>query len=174
MKKYTKTAIFFHWLMALMIIAAFCLGLIMVDIPGFTPSKLRYYAWHKWVGVTIFGLACLRLLWRLTHTPPPYSSAMPTWEKKAGSSLHFLMYILIFCIPISGYLYSVASGIPVVYLGVLPMPVMMDPNPDLAELLEEAHFALNMALAACFALHVIAALKHHFIDRDDVLKRMIP
>lgn len=157
-----------------MIIGTFCLGLTMVDIPGITPTKLRYFAWHKWVGVTIFGLACLRLLWRLTHTPPAYSFTMPAWQEKAASGVHVLLYVLIFCIPISGYFYTLALGIPVVYLGVWPMPIIIDANPELAPLLKEVHFTLNMVLLACFSLHVMAALKHHFIDRDDIMKRMIP
>lgn len=146
----------------------------MANMPGISPTKLRFYSWHKWAGITIFGLTCLRLLWRLSHTPPAYPNSMPLWQKKAASGLHLLLYVLVFCIPISGYLYSLASGIPVVYLGVLPMPVIMDPNPELKPLLKELHFVLNMTLLACFSLHVLAALKHQFIDRDDIMKRMQP
>lgn len=174
MKKYTKTAMLFHWLIALMIITTFCFGVIMADIPGITPTKLRFYSWHKWAGITIFGLTCLRLLWRLSHSPPDYSFTMPAWQKYAASGLHGLLYVLIFCIPLSGYLYSLASGIPVVYLGILPLPVFMDSNPELAPLLKQVHYVLNITLLAGFSLHVMAALKHQFIDRDDVMKRMIP
>jgi cytochrome b561 len=174
MKKYTKTAMFFHWLIALMIIATFCFGLIMADMPGITPTKLRFYSWHKWAGITIFGLTCLRLLWRLTHTPPEYPSFMPEWQKKAASGLHIFLYILVFCIPVSGYLYSLSAGVPVVYLGIFPMPVIMEPNPELKPLLREVHYYLNMTLLACFSLHVLAALKHQFVDRDGMMKRMLP
>jgi len=174
MKKYTKTAMFFHWLIALMIIATFSVGAVMVDMPGITPGKLRFYSWHKWAGITIFGLTCLRLLWRLGHTPPEYPSHMPVWQKYAASGLHVLLYVLVFCIPLSGYLYSLASGIPVIYLGLLPLPVIMEPNPELKLLLKEIHYVLNMTLLACFGLHVLAALKHQFIDRDGAMKRMIP
>ncbi len=174
MLRYTKTAMALHWLTALMIIAAFALGFNMVDIPGITPTKLKYFSWHKWLGLTILGVACLRLLWRMTHFAPPYPSSMPLWQKKAASVLHGLLYVLIFAIPLSGYYYTMAAGIPVVYFGVLPLPVLMAPNPELKPLLKQVHFMLNMLLLGGVGLHVLAALKHHFIDRDDVLKRMLP
>lgn len=174
MKKYTKTAMFFHWLLALFIIATFICGAVMVDMPGITPDKLRYYSWHKWAGITILGLTGLRLLWRLGHPAPEYPASMPNWQKQAASGLHIFLYVLIFCIPISGYLYSLSSGIPVVYFGVWSMPVIMDPNSELKPLLKEVHFVLNMILLAAFSMHVLAALKHHFIDRDEVMKRMLP
>jgi cytochrome b561 len=174
MTKYTKTAMLFHWLIALLIIAAFCLAVTMVNIPGITPTKLKYFSWHKWLGVTIFALSCLRLLWRLTHPAPAYQVSMPAWQKQAASGLHFLLYVLILVIPISGYLYSMASGIPVIYLGMFPLPVIMDPNPELKPLLKEIHFYLNMILLGGFTLHVLAALKHQFVERDQTINRMLP
>lgn len=174
MTKYTKTAMCFHWLIALLIIAAFCLAVTMVNIPGITPTKLKYFSWHKWLGVTIFGLSCLRLLWRLTHPAPAYNAAMPDWQKHAASGLHIFLYVLTLAIPISGYLYSLAAGIPVIYLGMLPLPVIMAPNPELKPLLKEIHFYLNMVLLGCFILHVLAALKHQFIERDHTINRMLP
>src|SRR5476649_2087508 len=125
MTKYTKTAMLFHWLIALLIIISFCLAVTMVNIPGITPTKLKYFSWHKWLGVTIFGLSCLRLLWRLTHRAPAYTAVMPEWQKFAASALHVFLYVLILAIPISGYLYSMSAGIPVIYLGMFPMPVIM-------------------------------------------------
>ena len=174
MKKYTKTAMLLHWLTALLIICAFWLGITMVDMPGITPTKLRYFSWHKWLGITVLGLSCLRLLWRLTHRPPEYPLAMSTWQQQAASGLHILLYVLIFAIPVTGYLYSMAAGIPVIYLGIFPLPVLMQPNPELKPLLKLAHYLLNMTLFASFCLHVLAALKHHFIDRDGIFKRIFP
>jgi cytochrome b561 len=174
MERYTKPAILLHWLIALLIIAAFSLGLTMVDIPGLTPTKLKYFSWHKWLGVTVLAFACLRLLWRLTHAAPAYPQHMPQWQQQAAHGLHGLLYLLMFAIPVSGYLYSLAAGVPVVYLGLFPLPVFMAPNPELKPLLKFAHYWLNMALLAAFCLHVLAALKHHFIDRDGILKRMLP
>ncbi|MBC7859340.1 MAG: cytochrome b [Burkholderiaceae bacterium] len=173
MQRYTKTAISLHWLIALLIVAAFGLGLVMTDIPGITPTKLKYYSWHKWLGVTVFALACARLLWRRLNAPPP-PATMPAWQVKAADAVHVLLYILLFAVPLSGYFYSLAAGVPVVYLGVLPLPVLIGPDPELKPILKTVHYVLTMTLAAGVLAHAGAALKHHFIDRDDVLKRMLP
>lgn len=174
MLRYTRVAVLLHWLMALFIVAAFALGITMVDIPGLTPTKLKYFSWHKWLGVTVLGLACLRLLWRLSHAAPLYPHSMPRWQQKSAHALHGLLYLLIFAAPLSGYFYSLAAGVPVVYLGVLPLPVLIGADAELKPILKQIHYALNMALLGGFALHVLASLKHHFIDRDGVLKRMLP
>lgn len=174
MEKYTKPAVLLHWLIALLIIAAFSLGVTMVDIPGLTPTKLKYYSWHKWLGVTVLALAAVRLLWRLTHQPPAHPATMPVWQQKAAGLLHGFLYVLMFAIPLSGYFYSLAAGVPVTYLGILPLPVFIEPNPELKPVLKAVHYWLNMSLLAAFVLHVAAALKHQFIDRDRVLQRMLP
>jgi cytochrome b561 len=174
MQRYTKTAMTLHWLMALLIVSAFIMGLVMTSIPGFSMAKLRYFSWHKWLGVTVFGLAVLRVLWRQWRKPPPHPAQMPPWQNRAADAVHILLYVLIFAVPLSGYLYTLSAGVPVVYLGVWPMPVFMAPNPELKPLLRDIHFWLDMTLAALVLGHAGAALKHHFIDRDDVLKRMLP
>lgn len=174
MPRYTNIAILLHWLIALLIISAFALGVTMVDIPGITPTKLKYFSWHKWIGVTVLGLACLRLLWRLTHAAPAYPSGMRGWEKSIAHGVHGALYVLMFAVPVSGYFYSLAAGVPVVYLGVVPLPVLIEANQEWKPILKQVHYALNMALLATVVLHVGAALKHLFIDRDGVFKRMLP
>jgi cytochrome b561 len=174
MPRYTTTAILLHWLTALLIVCAFTLGVIMTDIPGLTPTKLRYYSWHKWLGVTVFAIACLRVLWRLSHTPPPLPAGTPQWQKKASDGVHLLLYLLIFAVPVSGYLYTLAAGVPVVYLGLFQLPAIIAPNPELKPLLKDVHYVVTMSMAGLVALHVLAALKHQFIDRDGILKRMLP
>jgi cytochrome b561 len=174
MQRYTTTAMILHWLMAVLIVAGFGLGLIMTDIPGFTPSKLRYFSWHKWLGITVLMLAAVRLLWRLRHPAPPYASTMPNWQQNAAHHLHLMLYLLFFAVPLSGYFYSLAAGVPVVYLGILPLPVLIEPNPGLKPILKALHYWLNMALLASVALHFAAAMKHHFINHDTILKRMLP
>lgn len=174
MQRYTNTAILLHWLMALLIVAAFLLGLTMVDIPGLTPTKLKYFSWHKWLGITVLALACLRLLWRLTHQAPAYPAGMPAWQHKAAAALHGVLYLSIFAVPLSGYFYSLAAGVPVVYLGLIPMPVLIAPDAELKPLLKSVHYALNMLVLGGVGMHVLAALKHQFIDRDGVFKRILP
>ncbi|MGZ8303268.1 MAG: cytochrome b [Telluria sp.] len=172
--RYTYTAILLHWLIALLVVAAFTMGLVMTDIPGLTPTKLRYYSWHKWMGVTVLLLAVLRVLWRLGHRAPAYPATMPQWQQAAARGLHGLLYVLIFAVPLSGYFYSLASGVPVVYLGLVELPVLIDANPALKPVLKAVHFWLNMLLAASVAIHVGAALKHQFVDRDGVMRRILP
>lgn len=174
MQRYTKTAMLLHWLIALMIVAAFFLGLTMVDIPGFTPTKLKYFSWHKWLGVTVLGLAAIRLLWRSANRPPPPLAGIPSWQHKVADGVHYLLYFLMFAAPISGYLYGSAAGVPVVYLKLIPLPALIGPDPELKAILKTVHYVLVMTMAGVVVGHALAALKHHFIDRDITLKRMLP
>ena len=173
-QRYTGVAILFHWLMAVLIIGAFSMGLFMTEMPGISPTKLKYYSWHKWAGVTILALAALRLLWRLSHRAPAYPAAMPGWQKSSANALHGVLYGLMFAVPLSGYFYTLSAGYPVVYFGLVELPVLIAKNDALKPLLKDVHFWLNMGLAGAVALHVAAALKHTFIERDGVLKRMLP
>jgi cytochrome b561 len=171
---YSRTAIAFHWLIALLIVCGFALGWVMTDIPGFTPTKLRYFSWHKWIGVTVFGLAVLRILWRATHAAPALPRDMSAWQRVAAQFVHVLLYVLMVAIPASGYLYSSASNIPVVYLGLVRLPMLISPDPHLKAVLKVVHVTLNYGLLALVVLHVAAAIKHQWVDRDGLLSRMIP
>lgn len=171
---YGATAIGLHWIIALSIFAAFGLGLYMTGIPGFTPTKLKLYSWHKWLGVTVFALAVLRVLWRATHAAPPVAAGTPVWQARAATVVHRLLYALIVVVPLTGYFYSLAAGVPVVYLGVLPLPVLIEADDTLKEVLKQAHLWLNYLMAAIVAVHAAAAIKHQAIDRDGTLARMLP
>jgi cytochrome b561 len=171
--RYTRTAVTLHWLIVLLIFAAFPLGLYMHDLP-LSPHKLRLYSYHKWIGVSVLLLAVIRLYWRGTHRPPPMPDTMQRWEKVAAESVHYLLYALIFVIPVSGWLMSSAMGFQTVWFGVLPLPDLVGKNKELADMLHEVHEALNYGLFGLVLAHIGAALKHHFIERDDILVRMIP
>ncbi len=173
MKKYTPVAIALHWLMAIGLIGLFAFGLYMADLP-LSPTKLRYYSWHKWAGVTLFLLALVRLAWRFAHRPPALPAHMGRGEQFVAHAGHGLLYLLILAIPLSGWLMSSAKGIQTVLIGVLPIPDLLEKNKELGNLLQTLHWGLNMLLAAIVIGHVAAALKHHFIDKDDVLTRMLP
>lgn len=171
--RYTHTAITLHWLIALLIFAAFPLGVYMHDLP-LSPYKLRLYSYHKWIGVTVFVLAAIRLAWRATHRPPAMPENMPNWEKFAAHATHYALYVLIFIIPVSGWLMSSAKGFQTVWFGVLPLPDLVGKDKALGDLLHEVHEVLNFLLLGLVAGHVGAALKHHLIERDDILARMLP
>jgi cytochrome b561 len=171
--RYTYTAIALHWLIALAIATAAMLGLYMAGL-SFSPQKLRLYSWHKWIGVTIFLLAVGRLLWRLTHSPPPLPNTMPRWQRGAALGTHAALYVLVLIIPLSGWLMSSALGVKTVYLGLIPLPDLLAKNKPLGEALKAVHVALNWTLAAVVLVHAGAALKHHLVERDEVLHRMLP
>lgn len=172
--RYTRTAVALHWLIALLIVCGFALGWVMTDIPGFTPTKLKYFSWHKWIGVTAFTLAVIRVLWRATHVPPPLPADTPALQRVAAHGVHWLLYALMLVIPITGYLYSSASNIPVVYLGIVPLPRLIDPDPVLKATFKTLHVFLNYVLLSLVVLHVLAVVKHQLLDRDGLLSRMLP
>ncbi len=175
--RYTLVAVLLHWVLALLIIGTFGVGCYVSGLP-FSPGKLQLINWHKWSGVTILFLSALRLLWRLTHRPPALPArieqAMPAWQRGAYHGTHHLLYILFFAVPLLGWAYSSAKGFPIVWFGVLPLPDLLDKNEALAHTLREGHELAAYALAALVLLHIAAALKHHFIDRDGLLNRMRP
>ena len=170
--RYTTTAIALHWLLGLAILGSFTLGVYMADLP-FSPTRLKLYNWHKWAGITILALSALRLLWRLTHRPPA-PPPMPAWQGAAAHAVHWALYALFFAVPLMGWAYSSAAGFPIVVYGVLPLPDFVAPDRALAESLKPLHGLLAYTLMALVLLHAAAALKHHFIDRDGLLHRMLP
>ncbi|MFL9912212.1 cytochrome b [Paraburkholderia sp. RL17-337-BIB-A] len=171
---YTRTAVALHWLIALLIICGFALGWVMTGIPGFTPTKLRYFSWHKWIGVTVFALAIVRVVWRATHVPPGLPAGMPAAQRIGAHAVHVLLYGLMLAIPVAGYLYRSASNIPVVYLGIVALPRLIDPDPVLKATFRTLHVILNDVLFSLVVLHVLAVVKHQVLDRDGLLSRMLP
>ena len=173
LQRYTGVAITLHWVIAAAILCTFLLAQYMTGLQ-LSPAKLKLYSYHKWIGVTIFLLVLIRLAWRVSHRPPPPPASMPAWQHSAASIAHFFLYALTLAIPVSGWLMSSASGFQVVYLGLLPIPDLLAKNKDMADQLKQLHEALNWLMLLVVALHVAAALKHHLVDRDDVLRRMLP
>ncbi|MBE3031711.1 MAG: cytochrome b [Actinobacteria bacterium] len=171
---YTKPAIAMHWIVALLIFAAFGLGLYMTDIPGFTPTKLKLFSYHKWIGITVLIFAVLRVLWRLTHPAPAPVQGMPKWQHAAAEAAHIGLYLLILAVPLTGYLLSVAAGVKVVYLGLWELPMPFDKSDALKDIFGIAHEWLNWTMAAIVVVHILAALKHHVVERDGTLRRMVP
>lgn len=170
---YTKTAILLHWLIALSIAIVFSVGIYMHELP-LSPHKLQIYAYHKWAGITIFLLVLFRLVWRYLYSPPPLPETMLQWEKHIAYLVHFILYFLMLAIPMSGWLMSSAAGFPVILFGIIPLPDLVAKNKELADLFKIIHFFLNMSLLLLVFLHIAAAVKHHFMVKDDVLVQMLP
>jgi cytochrome b561 len=173
MPRYSGIAIALHWMSAVLVFCGFALGLYMTSLE-FSPAKLRYISWHKWLGITIFLLAALRIAWRYVRPPPLLPASVPPWQVRAARVSHLLLYTLMLVIPLSGWLYSSASGVPVVYLGVLPLPDLVAKDKAVASMLLAVHKTLNFTFAVVVVAHVAAALKHALVNRDGVLARMLP
>ena len=137
-----------------------------------SPSKLRYYAWHKWIGITVFLIAAVRLAWRAIVPPPPFPASMPATQARAARAVHALLYVLMLAVPLSGWVYSSATGVSVSYLNLVPLPNLVAKDKALASALLVVHQSLNGLLALLVAMHVGAAAKHQWIDRDGILSRM--
>lgn len=174
-ERYRVAAVVLHWMMALLLTGLVAFGLYMTSLP-FSPQRLKLYNWHKWAGITALALAFLRLAWRLAHPAPPLpasiEAAMRGWQQWVHKAVHGALYGLFFLVPLLGWAYSSATGIPVVVFGVLPLPNLVPIDKALAETLKQSHHLAAYALAALAVLHVGAALKHHLVNRDGLLGRM--
>lgn len=173
--RYHPVSVLLHWVLGLALIGLFAVGLYMTDLP-FSPQRLKLYNWHKWAGVTLLALSVFRLVWRLTHRPPPLpraiETAMPRWQRLAHHATHHGLYLLFFAVPLLGWAYSSAAGFPVVLFGVLPLPDFVPVSEELAGLIKPLHKLSAFTMMALVLLHVAGALKHQFVDRDGLLSRM--
>ena len=178
--RYGMVAILLHWVIGLGILTLIGMGLAMTHLALAPMLKFQLYQLHKSIGVTVLLAVLLRILWRLTHRPPPLP-AMPPLEKAAAEGTHRLLYALMLVIPLAGWaLVSVSPfNLPTVLYGVVPWP-HLPMFPDLADkapveaVMKFIHGKLAWALTALILLHAGAALRHHFILRDGVLHRILP
>ena len=170
---YTRTAVSLHWAIALLIFAAFPLGVYMHDLL-LTPYKLRLVNYHKWIGMTALIVAVVRVAWRLVYRPPDLPATMQLWERSAALAMHLLLYALIFAAPLTGWLMSSATGFQTVLFGVIPLPDLIGKDKELGQFLLELHRNLDYLLIALVGVHIVAALKHHFFAHDGILTQMIP
>lgn len=190
--RYNKTAIVLHWLIAISIFGMFALGWYMSDLPKEAPKQMAYdlfdwgvYTWqlaeeasprtfyfnlHKSLGITLLALIAIRVLWRITHKPPPILKSYKSWERKLATGAHHLLYLLMVALPVSGVVMSAYSKYGIKWFG-LPFIKGLDNN-DMREFYAEIHELLGVIILAIIVLHIIGALKHKFIDKDDTLKRM--
>ena len=171
--RYGAVAQFFHWLIVLLILAQFAVGIYGAEfVSGF--DQLVVLARHKSIGITVFLLALLRLAWRWISPPPPLPDGMGGVERALAHASHWLLYLLLFSLPITGWLFSSASGISVSWFGWVALPDLVPASKPLAHQLVVAHVVLSIVLALTLVLHVSAAFWHHRVRRDTVLVRMLP
>ena len=170
--RYGYVAQALHWVIVGLLIVQVTLGTIADDLPPGL-EKLVVLARHKSFGITILGLAAIRLAWRWIDRPPP-PPPMPRWQRAAARLNHFALYALLFAMPLTGWMMSSAANIPVSWFGLAQLPDLVAPDRVLKEAFEEVHETLAKVLYALAGLHVAAALKHQFVDRDGLLLRMLP
>ena len=161
----------FHWGMLVLLATIIPIGYYMTDLP-LGARKLQIYALHKSIGLTLLGLAILRLLWRFGERRPA-PAPMPAWQHKAAGATHVLLYALMFLIPLSGWLYNSAAGFPLQWFRLVNLPALTATNPALKATAKEFHETAVAVLIVLVALHALAALKHHLFDRDDTLRSML-
>lgn len=174
--RYGAVAMLLHWVMAVLVLLLIAVGLYMVTLPdaGFTTRKIVLILYHKEYGIIVLGLAALRLAWRVGNELPRLVENIPDWQKVTARFIHLVFYALFFALPISGWLMSSAAGIPVYLLATYPLPDLIPPNDDKFRMYIEIHKWLSYTLIACIVLHAGAALRHHFLLKDETLKKMLP
>ena len=168
---YGSVSILLHWMIAILMIGLLIIGIYMVPLP-ISREKLKFYRWHKEFGMLVLMLVFLRVAWRLSNITPSLSN-LPFLEKMAARSVHFSFYIFMFAIPMTGWMMSSSAGFPVSFFGLFLLPDLVSPDENLRITLIEIHKWLGYLLIATIFLHVGASLKHHFINKDDILRRML-
>lgn len=172
-ERYGVVAQTLHWVTLALFVAIFALAWIQDGLP-LSPEKVRLINLHKSVGVTILALAVLRLAWRWFSPPPGLPPGMADWERRLAHASHVALYVVLLAQPVIGILHSAAANFPVVVFGLFTLPSLIEPSQEVKEVLENAHHLLARAILGLVAIHVLAALRHHFIVKDGVLIRMLP
>jgi len=177
-QRYDRVAIALHWVMALAIITMIVMGLVMEDVRPIG-LRIQVYQFHKSLGLTVLFLSLVRLGWRLAHPAPSYPAHMKPWEKLAAHATHWGLYALMVAMPLSGWL-LISTGsnkFPTLYFGLFNVPKLDffgEASKAVHHYAAQAHELLPNIAIAMLVLHVLAALKHHFLDRDNVLTRILP
>jgi cytochrome b561 len=168
-----SVAKFLHWTIAILVIGMLVGGEVMSDMK-MSPDKFKIYALHKSTGITILTLMLLRFAWRGFDPRPKDVPGMSPTVAFLAHSVHKLLYLALIAMPISGWVYNSASNFPLQWFGLFQLPAIVAPDPSLMEFAHDVHETLAWLIILLLAAHIAGALKHHFIDRDDTLRRMLP
>ncbi len=171
---YTNLAIILHWLLACLLLFQLCVGVFMVDIPkGPDSSRALWFNFHKSMGIIIALLVVFRLIWRLKNSVSPLPKSIPGWQRVLSTTNHFSLYLCMLVMPLSGIVGSVFSKYPIKFFGI-PLPRLAEPNEIFKTFSSDIHLFFAYAFIFLISIHVIAALKHLFVDCDGVFERMMP
>ena len=170
---YGALAKFLHWTIVILIIAQYVIIEAAEELPDGL-EKLTMVTRHKSLGMLVLGLALVRIAWKLVNKARPAPVPMPRPQRIAAAAGHGLLYVLILAQPVSGWMMSSAANYPVTFFGLFQFPALVGANKELHEFYEEVHEFLFQALLVVAVIHVLAALYHHFVRKDDTLRRMLP
>jgi cytochrome b561 len=171
--KYSSVSKWFHWFIALFIIIMLIVGFLLDDMPE--QYMRTAYTLHKSIGISILFLMIIRLIWIISVGKPSLPDTVKPWEKKLSRLVQYGFYLLLFIMPLSGWILSVAAGRTPHYFGLFEAPLpFIEKSKYLAELMANSHLVIAWIIIGFLALHILGALKHHFIDKDNVLKSMLP
>ena len=175
-ERYGTAAIALHWTMAAILAALVAIGLYMVQLPdvGFDTRKITLILFHKELGILGLALVGLRFAWRIGNRLPLLVATLPDWQKVVARLVHLSLYALMFALPVTGWLMSSATGIPVSLFGLFDLPDLIGYDDYRFHVLITVHKWLSYALIAVVIVHSGAALRHHWLFRDDTLRRMLP
>ncbi|MCM1001964.1 cytochrome b [Wolbachia pipientis] len=169
--KYSLGLRIIHWLMAVFIIGMLCSGFYMKSLPVSNEFKFSMYTIHKACGVTVFGLVVIRILFRAFTCIPPLPASFSRFEINISKTVHFGLYALMILVPLSGYVMSSASGRGIKYF--FHIPLLISKNKELASAANGLHSILAYFIVFFIVLHILAALKHTLIDKQNIFKRII-
>lgn len=169
-QRYSRTAIWLHWLIGLAVIVNIGLAMLTEGLPRET--HMAAMGVHKALGMLILALTVLRILWRITHKPPPLPAETAGWERLLAKVTHFAFYALLILLPLSGWVWMSAAGRPIDFFGLGNLPMITGADKALADVLHERHEVLGIAMLALVILHIAGALKHQFLDRNNFVGRM--
>jgi cytochrome b561 len=172
--RYTRTAMTLHWLVAILLLSQFAFGWYLSDIPRGVPARGYFVNLHKSCGMLIAVLIVLRLVWRLSHRPPPLPDTLPRWQQRAAAASHNMLYVLMLIMPLSGYLGSNFSKHGVNFFNVVKLAPWGPDNKLVYTIFNQTHLISSWLLLALVLLHVAAAFKHLVIDHDTLFSRMLP
>ena len=170
--RFTPAAIALHWLLAVLIIFNLCFGLYTIGLP-LSPQKLKFFSWHKWVGVTVFILSAARLLWRLGHPVPALPADLPGYQVLAAEATHWALYALLVLQPIIGWIATSAYGAQINFFWLFKLPAIWPHNEPFSDNMFALHRWLGFLMAAILVAHIGAAFFHHFVRKDNILMRMV-
>lgn len=172
--RYSGTAVVLHWLIALAVLGQIAFGWYLQLVPRLTPDRTIFVNFHKSTGLMIGALIVFRLVWRLTHKPPPLPPSMPAWERNAARASHALLYACMLIMPVAGYTASNFSKFGVKFFNAVLLPPWGADDRNIYAFFNGVHVATSYIFVTLIAIHVLAALKHLMFPRHGVFRRMLP